>query len=190
MFAYHSLSYVPLIAPSSSDSRISSLVACGDSFIYVISALGVTGARDQVSSELPALLKRVRNQTNLPLAVGFGVTTREHFATVGANADGVVIGSQIIKVIKSAEKASRVEALEKYCAMVSGRDEPVAEKAANGDAAYAEEGASEPAATKGFSAKALADRFGQYGGQYAPEALVDCLDELEKVGVEVKSKAL
>ncbi|KAI9013606.1 tryptophan synthase beta subunit-like PLP-dependent enzyme [Hyaloraphidium curvatum] len=179
----HGLSYVPLIAPSSSDSRISHLVACADTFIYVISALGVTGARDKVSEELPALLRRIRAQTDLPLAVGFGVTTREHFQVVGKEAEGVVIGSQIIKVAKGAEKAVRAQELERYCAMVSGRDE--AEKVANGVAAMGIGKSSAPKASAVAPPQhAIADRFGQFGGQYAPEALVDCLDELEKAFVE------
>lgn len=119
----YGLSYVPLIAPSSSDTRISHLVSCADTFIYVVSALGVTGAREKVNEELPALIERVRKQTDLPLAVGFGVTTKEHFDTVGKVADGVVIGSQIIKVANSVPSGERTAALEKYCSMVCGRDE-------------------------------------------------------------------
>jgi len=75
------------------------LVAVADSFIYVVSTLGVTGARDTVNNELPALLTNIREFTKIPLAVGFGVSNRDHFVHVGKIAEGVVIGSQIIKTI-------------------------------------------------------------------------------------------
>jgi tryptophan synthase len=110
------------------------LIQCADSFIYVVSALGVTGQRDTVNDQLPALVSRIRAKTDVPLAVGFGVSTREHFQIVGREADGVVIGSQIVKIANSVPKGERAAALEKYCALVSGRDE-VVEKAANGVAA-------------------------------------------------------
>lgn len=71
------LSYIPLIAPSTSLDRIRHLVTVADSFIYVVSTMGVTGARSNVNTLLPDLVARIRQYTDLPLAVGFGVTTRE-----------------------------------------------------------------------------------------------------------------
>ncbi|KAI8612038.1 tryptophan synthase alpha chain-domain-containing protein, partial [Chytriomyces sp. MP71] len=100
--AEHGLSYIPLIAPATTDARIKNLVSIADSFIYVVSRYGVTGAQDNVSVDLASLVKRVKAHTNLPLAVGFGVSTREHFLQVGAQAEGVVIGSKIITTIKNA----------------------------------------------------------------------------------------
>jgi len=97
-----SLSYIPLIAPSTSDARIGHLAQVADSFIYVLSKLGVTGASSTVNVELPNLVSRIRRHTNLPLAVGFGVSTREQFQSVGAYADGVVIGSKIVTVLRDA----------------------------------------------------------------------------------------
>ena len=101
-----SLSYIPLIAPSTSENRIAQLVKVANSFIYVVSTLGVTGARVSVNSELPDYIKRIKRHTEIPLAVGFGVSTRQHFLQVGAAAEGVVIGSKIISVMKEAGSIS------------------------------------------------------------------------------------
>lgn len=78
------------------------LVAIASSFVYVVSVSGVTGARTQVSDSLPDLLKKIKQYTKIPLAVGFGVSNREQFLNVGSHAEGVVIGSKIITVLKEA----------------------------------------------------------------------------------------
>lgn len=70
----HHLSFVPLIAPTTRNDRLPALVAAADSYIYCVSLTGITGARTSVSKQLPDFLKRVRSFTNLPLAVGFGVS--------------------------------------------------------------------------------------------------------------------
>lgn len=93
-----------MIAPSTSDTRIGHLAQVADSFIYVVSKLGVTGVSSTVNVELPNLVGRIRRHTDLPLAVGFGVSNREQFQAVGAHADGVVIGSKIITVLRDAGK--------------------------------------------------------------------------------------
>ena len=105
---FYSLSYVPLIAPSTSDKRIGHLAQVADSFIYVVSKLGVTGASSTVNVELPNLVSRIRRHTDLPLAVGFGVSNREQFQAVGAHADGVVIGSKIITVLRDSGNLARL----------------------------------------------------------------------------------
>jgi tryptophan synthase len=84
--------------------RIGHLAQVADSFIYVVSKLGVTGASSTVNVELPNLVSRIRRHTDLPLAVGFGVSNREQFQAVGVHADGVVIGSKIITVLRDAGK--------------------------------------------------------------------------------------
>ena len=69
--------------------------------------MGITGTRSTINSELPNLVGRIRKYTSLPLAVGFGVSTREHFRLVGSYVDGVVIGSKIVQVLKGAGKLFR-----------------------------------------------------------------------------------
>ncbi|KAG0246953.1 tryptophan synthase beta subunit-like PLP-dependent enzyme [Mortierella sp. GBAus27b] len=173
----HGLSYVPLIAPSTSDARIGHLAQVADSFIYVLSKLGVTGASDSVNVELPNLVSRIRRHTNLPLAVGFGVSTREQFQSVGTYADGVVIGSRIVSVLRDAAPGTRAEAAYNYAKDVSDRTGAPARHITHPE--------SHVAVTPKHT-HLLDPRFGEFGGQYVPEALVDCLSELEAAYVKAK----
>ncbi|CEQ41608.1 SPOSA6832_03344, partial [Sporobolomyces salmonicolor] len=171
------VSYVPLIAPSTSDDRIRFLASIADSFIYVVSKMGTTGASDKVSSSLPSMLSHIRSllPRPTPLAVGFGVATQAHFEEVGREAEGVVIGSQLVAVIKDSAKlgtAAAASAVEAYCGSVSGnrvRSAPLP-KMAISDA--------DKAAPIIEEKVAKAARFGDFGGAYVPEALYDCLEEL------------
>ncbi|KAJ2060436.1 hypothetical protein GGI17_003723 [Coemansia sp. S146] len=175
-------SYVPLITPSTSEARIRRLVKIADSFVYVVSRSGVTGARKTLDTHLPDLLGRIQNHTDLPLAVGFGVSTHEHFTDVGAMADGVVIGSQFITVMRNAEPGKAAAAARAYAEEVCGRTinkttraKPLPKHAS---------GAAEES-TKQHSV--LPDRFGDFGGQYIPEALYDCVSELEQAYIQCKN---
>ncbi|KAG0341265.1 tryptophan synthetase [Podila humilis] len=174
----YGLSYIPLIAPSTSDMRIGHLAQVADSFIYVVSKLGVTGASSSVNVELPSLVSRIRRHTDLPLAVGFGVSNREQFQAVGAHADGVVIGSRIITVLRDSAPGTRAEAAYKYAKEVS---DPVG--APDRNIVHPD---SRIPVTPGH-VHLLDPRFGEFGGQYVPEALVDCLSELEAAYVEAKN---
>lgn len=117
----YGISYIPLIAPTSRDERIPMLVNAADSFIYCVSVAGITGSRNDLPPHLPAFVQRVRSFTNLPLAVGFGISTRDHFAAVEKIADGVVIGSAIIQLLRNTSDNERSTALEKYIQQVMGR---------------------------------------------------------------------
>ena len=120
------MSYVPLIAPATSETRLKLLCKIADSFIYVVSRMGVTGATGTLNTELPKMLEKVHVQAgNIPTAVGFGVSTRDHFLSVGKIADGVVIGSQIITTLANAPAGKGAEAVRKYCAEISGRDSQI-----------------------------------------------------------------
>eukprot|EP00455_Lapot_gusevi_P017046 TRINITY_DN18982_c0_g1_i2.p1 TRINITY_DN18982_c0_g1~~TRINITY_DN18982_c0_g1_i2.p1 ORF type:complete len:264 (-),score=81.10 TRINITY_DN18982_c0_g1_i2:40-831(-) len=116
----HGLSFVPMIAPTTTDRRMLQLAATADSFLYCVSVTGVTGARQQVSSDLPELLRRIRVATSLPVAVGFGVATREHFLSVASQAQGVVIGSAIIRAIDNAPDQA-ASAVEQFVSGILGR---------------------------------------------------------------------
>jgi len=96
------MSYIPLICPTTSDLRIKKLCDLADSFIYCVSVNGITGVRSELPPHLSTFIHRVRKHTNLPLAVGFGIATREHFEAASKVADGVVIGSAIIKILTNA----------------------------------------------------------------------------------------
>ena len=79
-----------------SDACVKQLASVASSFIYCVSVSGVTGQRSALSQDLPQFLARVRRETSLPLAVGFGISTREHVLEVAKAADGAVVGSKII----------------------------------------------------------------------------------------------
>ncbi len=90
---------VPLLAPTSTDSSIEASCASATGFVYCLSLTGVTGARDSVSSRGLDLVDRVRAHTSLPLAVGFGISRREHVVEVCRKADAAVVGSALVRVM-------------------------------------------------------------------------------------------
>jgi tryptophan synthase alpha chain len=88
-----------LLSPTTTDERIRASATMGSGFLYVISRLGVTGARDRVATDAEPLVKRIRAQSDLPLALGFGISRPEHVAEVGRWADAAVVGSALVNVI-------------------------------------------------------------------------------------------
>ncbi|HEX2171387.1 MAG TPA: tryptophan synthase subunit alpha, partial [Dehalococcoidia bacterium] len=85
-----------LVAPTSSDARIRLVAERCTGFLYCVSLIGVTGARQSLAASLPEFLARVRRQTDLPLAVGFGIGTPDQAVAVAESADGVAIGSALV----------------------------------------------------------------------------------------------
>jgi tryptophan synthase alpha chain len=96
----HGLATVFLAAPTSPDARLKCIADVSSGFLYAVSRLGVTGAQAQLSADAQGLVARIRKFTNLPIAVGFGVSNAEQFRVVGEYADGVVIGSAIVSLIE------------------------------------------------------------------------------------------
>jgi tryptophan synthase alpha chain len=88
-----------LLSPTTSDARIRASSDLGRGFLYVISRLGVTGARAKVAADAESLVTRIRAHTDLPLALGFGISTPEQVAEVGQWADAAVVGSALVNVI-------------------------------------------------------------------------------------------
>ncbi|CCM04408.1 uncharacterized protein FIBRA_06585 [Fibroporia radiculosa] len=177
------LSYVPLIAPSTSERRIEFLASIADTFIYIVSKMGTTGSSvsGKMNSALPNLISRVREHTDAPLAVGFGVATRQHFDLVAdAGADGVVIGSRLVSIIKQSPPGEVAKSVEAYCCEISLKNQPPKRP----NASKTPNSASRVIKTSGLDTESvkqnlLPPRFGEFGGQYVPEALWDCLVELE-----------
>jgi len=95
-----------LAAPTSDDERLRKISACSSGFLYLISRTGVTGAKDSLPDDLPGLLRRVHEFTELPVAVGFGISLPGHVSVLGGLADAAVVGSALVSEI---EKASSVE---------------------------------------------------------------------------------
>lgn len=99
----HGRDLIMLIAPTSPERRIKEVAARATGFIYCISLVGVTGARAQLQDGLAPYIARVRNYTNLPLAIGFGITTAEHVAQVGDLAEGAIVASALLNRLEEVE---------------------------------------------------------------------------------------
>lgn len=97
----HGLDPIFLIAPTTSDKRLARIAQQARGFIYTVSRAGVTGARDEMPRDAEALVKRVRSLTDLPVAVGFGISTAEQVREVWRFADAAVIGSAIVREIEN-----------------------------------------------------------------------------------------
>src|SRR6266481_9951392 len=107
ILAAHHLDTIFLGAPTSTDERMAKIAACSSGFLYLISRTGVTGAKDALPDDLPALLRRARSVTRLPIAVGFGISLPGHVSVLGGLADAAVVGSALVSEI---EKAKSVDA--------------------------------------------------------------------------------
>ena len=95
-----SLATVFLAAPTSTDARLKQIAQASSGFVYAVSRTGVTGARQQMPEDAPKLVARLRRYTDLPVAVGFGISTSAQFMAVGKFADAAVVGSAIVETIE------------------------------------------------------------------------------------------
>ncbi len=95
----HGVHLIPLVAPTSG-GRIPAIVRDAGGFVYLVSSMGVTGVRDQITTDLEPLVAAVRGATNAPVAVGFGVATPEQAKAIAGLADGVIVGSAIVRLIE------------------------------------------------------------------------------------------
>ncbi|KAF5119202.1 hypothetical protein DV113_001125 [Geotrichum candidum] len=173
-----SLSFIPLVAPSTVNDRLAHLATIADSFIYVASRMGTTGARGSLEDDLPEYLARIRELTkDIPLAVGFGISTKEHVDIVGKNADGAVIGSRIITTIEANNTPeTRAAAVKAYISEVVGgrKVTPLSLEE------YKKVSETKLLSTLAKDNTEYKGQFGEFGGQYVPEAMHDCLKELVK----------
>jgi len=130
--ASHGLDTVFLAAPTSTDERLALISKSTSGFLYLISRTGVTGTKDQLADELPALARRVRRFTELPIAIGFGISLPGHVSLLGGLADAAVVGSALVEEIERAESvdaaaaalAARVKLLKGAAAAGMSRREP------------------------------------------------------------------
>ncbi len=104
----YQLDVVQLIAPTTAASRVQQILTASTGFVYCISVAGTTGVRNELPTELTAQLKQLRQQTPLPLAVGFGISSPEQVPSLQGVADGVIVGSAIVR--KAAEGRTPEEA--------------------------------------------------------------------------------
>jgi tryptophan synthase alpha chain len=118
-----------LVSPTTTDDRLKEAGRLGRGFLYAISRLGVTGARDSVAGSAAPLVARIRQVTAMPIALGFGISRPEHVAEVTAFADAAVVGSAIVQVIEQCAAAGRpaapdVEQFVRWLTSGRGHEEP------------------------------------------------------------------
>ena len=97
--AQRGVGFCPLVAPTSSEERVEEAVALATGFVYCVSVAGVTGVRDGLPPKAVELLRRVRTKTEVPVALGFGIGSPEAAAEAAAEADGVIIGSKLMRLV-------------------------------------------------------------------------------------------
>jgi len=102
---------IHFLAPTSTEARIKLVAARATGFIYLVSVTGITGVRTELPLGLKALVERIRQHTDLPIAVGFGIATGEQAAAISAIADGVIVGSALVKAAGSEAGTAAVKAL-------------------------------------------------------------------------------
>ncbi|GMI63228.1 hypothetical protein ScalyP_jg5234, partial [Parmales sp. scaly parma] len=170
----HELSYIPLISPVSTDERIKTIIENASSFIYCVSVTGVTGSGGALPSDLKDFVARIRSQTDLPLAVGFGVVTPDQVKEVSNIGDAVVVGSAILNSIdlsEAATPAQKSKALEVFVKnLVAGtkQSSPLNQATRIGTI---------PSPPK---LQATASMFGEFGGQFIPETLSEAFREIDE----------
>eukprot|EP00804_Cyclotella_cryptica_P000741 CCRYP_001034-RC/>CCRYP_001034-RC protein AED:0.02 eAED:0.02 QI:342/1/1/1/1/1/2/295/629 len=174
----YGLSNIPLVAPTTTDERIGHLAQTASTFMYCVSTTGVTGARAELPSDLSEFIERVRRQTDLPLAVGFGISNAEMVQSVANRADGVVVGSAILRAVQEAGDSTeeRVEAVRKIVGeLCGGLKQTGAVNQALSLGRVPEDGVVEEIGRLNAS-----KRFGKFGGQFIPETLSEAFREIEE----------
>ena len=119
----HGLDLIFLLAPTSDDGRIEQVLARAGGFVYCVAVVGVTGARAEMSQELPDFLKRLRKRTDLPLAVGFGISKRAHVLALQGLADAAIVGAALVDIVESSPRSECAGRVRRYVEVLTGRME-------------------------------------------------------------------
>jgi len=117
----HNLKQIFLVSQTTGNERLKKILKYAEGYLYLVSVLGVTGARKKFGSQTRQFIKRVRKQTQLPLCVGFGISTPAQFRQMAkAGADGVIVGSAIVDIIaKNRDKKNLLPTLKKFIKLFS-----------------------------------------------------------------------
>lgn len=103
----HGIALIQLVAPTTTDERMERICARARGFIYVVSVAGTTGERAGSAEGVAELVERVRSHTDLPVAVGFGISQPEQAAQIGRIADGAIVGSRFVRAVREAHEAGQ-----------------------------------------------------------------------------------
>jgi tryptophan synthase alpha chain len=109
--AERGIALVPMVAPTTPPERRSAICSDASGFVYVVSTVGVTGERDELPNELTDLVAAVKKEASVPAAVGFGISTPEQAARVGEIADGVIIGTRLVRMVAETDTDAAVSAV-------------------------------------------------------------------------------
>jgi len=174
-----------LTAPTSSDARIKIIADKASTFLYCMSVAGVTVARDSLPDDLEDFLARVRSQTDLPLAVGFGILNPDMVQGVANVSDGVVVGSAILHAIEATGKDATTEdkanaVREKIAPLCTGLKQSIDAKNQCTKLGALPEMVNVEERNK-------VTRFGKFGGQFIPETLSEAFREIEEKYNQIKS---
>ncbi len=130
------LAPVFLAAPTSPDARLKAIAESSRGFVYAISRVGITGTQTSLADDAAELVKRLRKFTELPIALGFGVSTPEHVRTVSEFADAAVVGSAIVGLIERTPASEAAEAVGEFVRGLKGGDRLVANALMRGGTAH------------------------------------------------------
>nr|MDQ6908296.1 tryptophan synthase subunit alpha [Chloroflexota bacterium] len=119
----HGVALIAMLAPTSTAKRIAQVAALATGFVYCVGLTGVTGARDALAVDLGAYLARVRAQITIPIAVGFGISRPEHVVSVGAMADGVIVGSALVTRLDELPPEERASGAAAFVRWLKGSNE-------------------------------------------------------------------
>ncbi|KGO64839.1 Aldolase-type TIM barrel [Penicillium expansum] len=185
------LSYIPLVSPSTPDPHMEMICNLADSFISIVSRMGVSGSHEKPYGRMEYLADHVNACTgnSVPVAVGFGINTRQDIADFARFAEGIVIGSPIIYILGNAAPGTGAQRVKEYCLRVAGRTEDQiviterrqqANQALSSTTVYLSyDGAGDTPEDKNKANKATNTHLGTFSGQYIPESLMEGLAELE-----------
>ena len=101
----HNVSVISMVSPTS-ESRIKNIAENADGFIYVVSSMGVTGVRSEIKTDIDSIVKSIKEVTDVPCAIGFGISTPEQAATMAGKSDGAIVGSAIVRIVAEHGKES------------------------------------------------------------------------------------
>jgi tryptophan synthase alpha chain len=117
--AKYGIDFISMIAPTSED-RIKTIASQAKGFIYVVSSLGVTGVRSEITTDLDSIIKLIKESSDTPAAIGFGISTPEQAAAMSKKADGVIVGSAMVRIVAQYGKEAPAKLSEYVKSMTKG----------------------------------------------------------------------
>jgi tryptophan synthase alpha chain len=109
----YEISTITMVAPTSSEERIEKIAKSSNGFIYLVSSMGITGARTKIETDIRGITEKIKKYSDIPVAIGFGINSREQVVEFSKYVYGVIVGSAIVKIIEEFNENADIE-LKKY----------------------------------------------------------------------------